>query len=98
MPKTNAAWPSQNPVVSPVPARPAASSSRSPPALTLALEASLILFSVGGILFVPIIGLLYLLAIYLAFTDTREELRPYRWLALFPGIAAAVMTLISSAL
>ncbi|MFB6302152.1 MAG: hypothetical protein ABEH78_04755, partial [Haloferacaceae archaeon] len=67
-----------------------------PLALNLALEVPLILFSVGGILFAPIIGLLYLLAIYLFFTDMREELQPYRWWALLLGIAAAVLTLISS--
>lgn len=67
-----------------------------PLALNLWLGKPLILFSIGGILFAPIIGLLYLLAIYLFFNDMREELKPYRWWALILGIAAAVLTLISS--
>lgn len=67
-----------------------------PLALNLAFEVPLILFSVGGILFAPIIGLLYLLAIYLFFTDMREELRPTRWWALALAIVAATLTLISS--
>lgn len=67
-----------------------------PLVLNLVIGAPLILFSVGGILFAPIIGLLYLVAIYLFFTDMPESLKPTRWWALILAVFAAVSALLSS--
>ena len=59
--------------------------------LTFVIGRPLILFSVGGILFAPVIGVLYLVAIYLFFNDNiPSSLQPQRRWALALGIFAAL--------
>lgn len=63
-----------------------------PLALNLLIQAPMILFALSGILFAPAIGLMYLAAIYMSYTDVElPELRPRRtWavaLAVFAGVA-----------
>jgi hypothetical protein len=63
-----------------------------PLALNLAIEAPLFLFAVSGIVFAPAVGLMYLAALYMSYTDIDQPgLAPRRiWavaLALFAGVA-----------
>ncbi|MDX1744952.1 MAG: Nramp family divalent metal transporter [Halobacteriales archaeon] len=67
-----------------------------PLALNLAIQAPMILFSLSGILFAPAIGLMYLAAIYMAYTVVEQpELHPrYVW-AVALGLFAAILMLIT---
>jgi manganese transport protein len=59
----------------------------------------LILFSIGGILFAPIVGLLYLAGIYLLYDDISDSrLLPQNKALLLLALFAAATTIISSAL
>lgn len=62
-----------------------------PLGLNLAIEAPMFLFALSGILFAPAVGLMYLAAIYLSYTDVDiSELRPRRTWAVALAVFAAV--------
>jgi Mn2+/Fe2+ NRAMP family transporter len=67
-----------------------------PVSLSLSTTKPLFLFALAGVLFAPIIGLMYISAIWLSFTNIDKRLRPKRWWAIILGIFASIMTIISS--
>ncbi|MFB6301562.1 MAG: hypothetical protein ABEH78_01680 [Haloferacaceae archaeon] len=70
-----------------------------PLALNLLDINPLLLFSVGGILFAPIIALLYLVALYLLFSDVEvASLRPRSKVLVTLALVASFPTLLSSLL
>lgn len=70
-----------------------------PLALNLTGINPLLLFSVGGILFAPIIALLYLVALYLLFSDVGvPSLRPHNRVLVALALIASFTTLLSSLL
>jgi hypothetical protein len=63
---------------------------------SLSTEKPLFLFALSGVLFAPIIGLSYIGAIVLSFTDVIGRLHPKRWWAILLALIGAVMTILSS--
>ncbi|MFB6081175.1 MAG: Nramp family divalent metal transporter [Haloferacaceae archaeon] len=67
-----------------------------PFSLNVAIKAPMFLFSLSGMLFAPAIGLMYIAAIYLSYTDVDiDELRPNRRWAVFLGLFAAVTMIVN---
>jgi Mn2+/Fe2+ NRAMP family transporter len=54
------------------------------------------LFAISGVLFSPIIGLMYIASIWMSFENIDRRLRPKRWWAIILGLFAAIMTILSS--
>jgi manganese transport protein len=70
-----------------------------PLAMNLVIGNPLILFAIGGILFAPIVGLLYLAAIYLLYSEISDpRLLPQNKLILALALIAAATTILSSVL
>lgn len=69
-----------------------------PLTLSLSTEEPLFLFSLSGVLFAPIIGLMYITVILMSFRDVDKRLHPKRWWAIILGIFAAIMSILSSIL
>jgi Mn2+/Fe2+ NRAMP family transporter len=67
-----------------------------PLALNLVIEAPLFLFAVSGVLFAPAIGLMYLAALYMSFTEVRlPRLTPKRTWAVALAVFAALALIAS---
>lgn len=66
--------------------------------LSLLTEKPMALFALSGVLFAPIIGLIYLSSIWMSFKDVDKRLHPRRWWAIILAVFAAIMTIISSIL
>jgi len=69
-----------------------------PLSLNILFEAPLFLFAISGILFAPAVGLMYLAALYMSYTDVDQPgLVPIRrWavgLAVFAGVALIAATM-----
>lgn len=67
-----------------------------PLSLNLVIGQPMILFAISGILFAPAIGLMYLAAIYMSYTDLElTALRPTRTWAVLLAVFAAVAMIVS---
>jgi len=69
-----------------------------PLTLSLLTETPMFLFALSGVLFAPIIGVMYLVAIWMSFKDIDKRLKPKRWWAIALGVFGAIMTILSSLL
>ena len=69
-----------------------------PLTLSLITEKPMFLFALSGVLFAPIIGFMYINAIFMSFKDMDKRLHPKRWWAMILGIFAAIMSILSSIL